>query len=78
MYTQLGYEFHMAAIDEMLRVCREVRIFLLVGLNSDESDMIDDVIDHYSGLYDVSVIRTDYRFQRDGDRPLIIRRLSLP
>ena len=27
MYTQLGYGFHIDAIDEMLRVCREVRIF---------------------------------------------------
>ena len=29
MYTQLGYGFHIDAIDEMLRVCREVRIFPL-------------------------------------------------
>ena len=40
MYTQLGYGFHIDAIDEMLRVCREVRIFPLVDLNSDESGMI--------------------------------------
>ena len=29
MYTQLGYGFHIDAIDEMLRVCKEVRIFPL-------------------------------------------------
>ena len=40
MYTQLGYGFHIDAIDEMLRVCREVRFSPLVDLNSDESGMI--------------------------------------
>ena len=73
MNTQLGYGFHIDAIDEMLRVCREVRIFPLVDLNSDESGMIGDVIDHYSESHDVSILRTDYRFQRGGDRLLIIR-----
>lgn len=73
MYTQLGYGFHIDAIDEILRVCREVRIFPLVDLNSDESGMIGDVIDHYSGSRDVSILRTDYRFQRGRDRLLIIR-----
>ena len=66
MYTQLGYDFHITAIDEMLRVCREVRIFPLVDLNSEHSDMIDNVIRHYSGSYEVSIERTDYRFQREG------------
>ena len=40
MYTHLGYGFHIDAIDEMLRVCREVRTLPLVDLNSDESGMI--------------------------------------
>ncbi|MGN0098628.1 MAG: SAM-dependent methyltransferase [Candidatus Methanomethylophilaceae archaeon] len=78
MYTQLGYDFHIDAIDEMLRVCREVRIFPLVDLNSDASGMIDEVIDHYSESYDVSIVDTEYRFQRGGDRLLVIRKSSLP
>lgn len=45
----------------------------MVDLNSDESGMIGDVIDHYSVSRDVSILRTDYRFQRGGDRRLIIR-----
>ncbi len=77
MYTQLGYDLHIASIDEMLRVCREVRIFPLVDLNSDESEMIGDVIDHYSGSYEVSILKTDYRFQKGGDRLLVIQRSSL-
>ena len=62
----------------MLRVCREVRIIPLDDLNSDDSGMIGDVIDHYSVSRDVSILRTDYRFQRGGDRVLMIRRSSLP
>ena len=34
MYTALGYDFHIKAIDEILRVCKEVRIFPLVDLDS--------------------------------------------
>ena len=45
----------------------------MIDLNSDESGMIGDVIYHYSESYDVSILRTDYRFQRGGDRLLIIR-----
>ncbi len=78
MYTQLGYDFHIASIDEMLSVCKEVRIFPLVDLNSDESEMIENVIDHYSGPHEVSILRTDYRFQKGGDRLLVIRRSPLP
>ena len=27
MYTMLGYDFHISAMAEMLRVCKEIRIF---------------------------------------------------
>ena len=36
----------------------------LVDLNSDESDMIGDVIDHYPGSYNASIVGTEYRFQK--------------
>lgn len=66
-----------AAIDEMPRVW-EVKVFPLVDLNSDESDMIGDVIDHYPGSYNVSIVGTEYRFQKGGERLLMINRSSLP
>ena len=62
----------------MPRVCREVKVFPLVDLNSDESDMIGDVIDHYPGSYNVSIVGTEYRFQKGGDRLLMINRSSRP
>ncbi len=33
LYENLGYEFHIAAIAEMLRRCRKVRIFPICNLN---------------------------------------------
>ncbi len=74
MYTALGYDFHIKAIDEILRVCKEVRIFPLVDLDSNPSGMISDVIEHYRELYDVEIQETDYEFQKGANRLLVIKR----
>ncbi|MCM1133681.1 MAG: SAM-dependent methyltransferase, partial [Ruminococcus flavefaciens] len=34
MYTSLGYDFHIKSITEMLRVCKQVRIFPIVNLDA--------------------------------------------
>ena len=73
MYTSLGYEFHIAAIDEMLRVSKEVRIFPIVDLDANESEMISDVIRHYENNYDVKILETDYEFQKNARKLLIIK-----
>lgn len=74
MYTALGYDFHIKAMDEMLRVCREIRIFPLVDLDSNPSKMISDVIEHYRELYDVEIQNTDYEFQKGASRLLVIKK----
>lgn len=74
MYTALGYEFHIKAIDEMLRVCKEIRIFPLVDLDANPSEMISDVIKHYEERYHVEIQETDYEFQKGANRLLIIKR----
>ena len=74
MYTALGYDLHIKAIDEILRVCKEVRIFPLVDLDSNPSGMISDVIEHYRELYDVEIQETDYEFQKGANRLLVIKR----
>ena len=61
-------------IDEILRVCKEVRIFPLVDLDSNPSSMISDVIEHYRELYDVEIQETDYEFQKGANRLLVIKR----
>ena len=74
MYTSLGYDFHIKAISEMLRVCRQVRIFPLCDLDSNDSEMIQSVIDHFAQGFDTQIKQTPYQFQKGADRLLIISR----
>ena len=74
MYTSLGYDFHIKAISEMLRVCRQVRIFPLCDLDSNDSEMIQKVIAYFSQSYDTQIKQTNYQFQKGADRLLIISR----
>ena len=73
MYTALGYDFHIAAITEMLRVCREIRIFPLCDLDSNSSEMIEKVISYFSKNYSVKIKKTNYEFQKGADRLLVIK-----
>lgn len=74
LYTQLGFDFHIRAIREMLRVCREVRIFPVVDLDASEAEMISDVINEFKKTYDVEMKTTDYEFQKNADKVLLIRK----
>ena len=46
----LSLEFHIQAIDEMLRVAQEVRVFPILDANAKRSDYVDEVIKRYSGF----------------------------
>ena len=72
MYTALGYDFHISAISEMLRVCRQVRIFPLCDLDSNASEMIDKVIANFRNGYKVDIKSTNYEFQKGANKLLII------
>lgn len=74
MYTDLGYQFHIDAITEMLRVCKEVRIFPLVNLDAKKSKMINDVISYFKKQYDVNIAETKYEFQKNANRLLVINK----
>lgn len=74
MYTALGYDFHIQAISEMLRVCKEVRIFPIVDLDANNSEMITNVIGYFKKYYDVEVKRTKYEFQKGDNKLLIIKK----
>ena len=75
MYTDLGYDFHISAIYEMLRVCGEIRIFPIIDLNADKSDLTANVIKHFKQNYTVKIVKTDYEFQKGGNKMLIIKKL---
>lgn len=72
MYTALGYDFHIAAMSEMLRVCKEIRIFPIVDLDANKTGLIGSVIAHFRENYRVEIVDTDYEFQKGDNKMLII------
>lgn len=74
LYTQLGFDFHVKAINEMMRVCKEVRIFPVVDLDANQTNMISDVIDEFKKKYDVELKATNYQFQKNANKMLLIQK----
>ena len=74
MYTGLGYDFHIKAMTEMLRVCREIRIFPIVDLDADMTELSRNVIDYFQEHYHTEIIETEYEFQKGGSKLLIIKK----
>lgn len=72
MYTSLGYDFHIMAMSEMLRVCREIRIFPIVDLDANKTELIGSVIGHFRKNYRVEIVDTNYEFQKGDNKMLII------
>ena len=71
----LDEAFHKAAIDEMLRVAKEVRIFPLLTLDNKPSPHLEPVIDHLrNNGYKAEVVPTGYEFQKGADEMLQISR----
>lgn len=74
MYTALGYEFHIRAMTEMLRVCREIRIFPTVDLDAKETDLMKRIIAYFQDCCDVEIRKTQYEFQKGDNKLLLIRK----
>lgn len=74
MYTSLGYDFHIASMTEMLRVCKEIRIFPIVDLDANKTDLTEKIIDYFKQDYSVEIVKTDYEFQKGDNKLLIIRK----
>lgn len=77
LYTDnLTHEFHVQAIDEMLRVSTEVRIFPLLDVNSNKSKYLESIIDRYKSLgHIVEEVSVNYEFQKSGNKLLKIREI---
>ena len=70
---QCDRDFHLAAIQEMLRVSREVRIFPLLTLMQETSPYLDDAIDKFSKLgYSVAIEPVNYELQPGANKMLKI------
>lgn len=74
LYDQLGLDFHINAVDEMLRICKEVRIFPLLNLDAKKPAFLHELIKHYDQNYKVSVQKVHYEFQKNGNEMLTINR----
>ena len=72
MYTSLGYDFHIASMTEMLRVCKEIRVFPIVDLDANKTDLTEKVIGHFKKDHRVEVVKTEYEFQKGENKLLII------
>ena len=72
--AHLSAEFHLQALQEMLRVSREVRVFPLLTLDGTPSPHLHFVSDHFAkNGFGVEVKRVPYEFQRGGNEMLVIK-----
>ncbi|MBN1767748.1 MAG: hypothetical protein JXR50_07085 [Prolixibacteraceae bacterium] len=70
----LDLDFHLKAIDEMLRISSEVRIFPIIDLNSKLSAHLPEILERYPNH---ELIKVNYEFQKGGNQMLKIEK-SLP
>jgi len=73
---QLGAPFHEAAIKELCRVAREVRIFPLLALGAIGSAHVSPIASTFRELgYTISIERVPYEFQRGANKMMRIVKL---
>lgn len=70
---KLSLDFHIASINELLRISQEVRIFPLLKLDSELSPYLEPVIQDLSSKgFNVQVQPVAYEFQKGGNQMLKI------
>lgn len=75
LYSQhYDQNFHLAAIREMLRVSKEVRIFPLLTLMQEKSPYLDFIIEQLNDLgYSTSIAIVPYELQPGANQMLVIK-----
>jgi hypothetical protein len=74
----LDVNFHLSAIEEMLRVGREVRIFPVLDANARISPHLAAVMQRWGGSGMAELVTVDYEFQIGGNQMLVIHRDAHP
>lgn len=74
LYPGLGLEFHLRTLEEMLRICKEVRIFPLLNLDAEPSEMLESIIQYFQSTFRIEILQVDYEFQKGGNQMLRITR----
>lgn len=73
---QLDYDFHLRAVQEILRVSQELRIFPLLTLMLQRSPHLEPLIDEFTQKgYQVSLEKVQYELQRGGNEMLVINKI---
>ena len=73
LYTNnLTYEFHVEAVNEMLRISKEARIFPLLDVNANKSPYLKRTISDFKEK-EIEVRKVNYEFQIGGNELLIIK-----
>ena len=71
--SNLSLDFHRKAINEMVRVAREIRIFPLVNVNTIPSPYVEHIKNELVKKgYKVTIEKVDYEFQKGGNEILRI------
>ena len=71
---QCDRDFHIAAVREMLRVSKEVRIFPLLTLMQKTSPHLDFVIEKFNNSgYSASIVKVPYELQPGANKMLVIK-----
>lgn len=71
--SNLSLNFHLKAINEMVRVAREIRIFPLVDVNADPSPYVEHIKKELvKKSHKVVIEKVDYEFQKGGNEMLRI------
>ncbi|WP_019991344.1 hypothetical protein [Rudanella lutea] len=72
LYSQLGLDFHLSTLTEMLRLCKQVRIFPILNLNAEQSELLVHVMKRFALNFTVEIVNVEYQFQRNGNQMLQI------
>lgn len=71
---RLDLEFHLQALKEMIRVCKnEVRVYPLVKHHQKKSSLLKPVRDELSNNAEVDLVKVDYQFRQGGNEMLVIK-----
>ena len=74
LYSEhMDLTFHIQAIEELLRVADEVRIFPLLDLHVKTSIHLPPVIKYFSDAFDVHLEQVNYEFQKGGNQMMVIQ-----
>lgn len=63
LYSQLGIDFHIKTITEMLRICKEIRVFPVLNLNAQKSEVLNAIIEHFKCNFEITIKKLNTSFR---------------